>query len=165
MKITLISFSLIILIIAVLIFRPVPIVSENQTISESGIVTEIYRNKGNDIIFVLENTKRRFYINRGLESGLELKNLKEKYNDLPVELKEEDDKLIYEFKQDSAKQKYLEMLSLEETVTPYEMIRALALIYNNELVDEIILESNIVYYAQQELLNYGINPNISVATW
>jgi len=77
-KITLISFSLIILIIAILIFRPVPIVSENQTISESGIVTEIYSNKGNDIIFVLENTKRRFYINRGLESGLELKNLKEK---------------------------------------------------------------------------------------
>ena len=77
-KITLISFSLIILIIAILIFRPVPIVSENQTISESGIVTEIYSNKGNDIIFVLENTKRRFYINRGLERGLELKNLKEK---------------------------------------------------------------------------------------
>ena len=77
-KIILISFSLIILIIAVLIFRPVPIVSENQTISESGIVTEIYSNKGNDIIFILENTKRRFYINRGLESGLELSNLKEK---------------------------------------------------------------------------------------
>ena len=50
-KIILISFSLIILIIAVLIFRPVPIVFEKQTISESGIVTEIYSNKGNDIIF------------------------------------------------------------------------------------------------------------------
>lgn len=77
-KIILISFILIILIIAVLIFRPVPIVSEKQTISESGIVTEIYSNKGNDIIFILENTKRRFYINRGLECGLELNNLKEK---------------------------------------------------------------------------------------
>ena len=78
MKIILISFSLIILIIAVLIFRPVPIVSESKAISETGIVTEIYSNKGNDIIFVLENTKRRFYINRGLENGLELNNLKEK---------------------------------------------------------------------------------------
>ena len=77
-KIILISFSLIILIIAVLIFRPVPIVFEKQTISESGIVTEIYSNKGNDIIFILEKTKRRFYINRGLENGLELNNLKEK---------------------------------------------------------------------------------------
>ena len=77
-KIILISFSLIIVIIAILIFRPVPIVSENKTISESGIVKEIYSNKGNDIIFVLENIERRFYINRGLENGLELNNLKQK---------------------------------------------------------------------------------------
>ena len=117
---------------------------------------------------VFDNLFNTIYIDNDVKivpASILMKNLKEKYNDLPVELKEEDDKLIYEFKQDSAKQKYLEMLSLEETVTPYEMIRALALIYNNELVDEIILESNIVYYAQQELLNYGINPNISVATW
>ncbi|MDB2413529.1 hypothetical protein OAV61_05060 [Flavobacteriaceae bacterium] len=77
-KITLVSFSLIILIIAVLIFRPVPIVSESNAISEIGIVKEIYSNKGNDVIFVMENTDRRFYINRGLENGLELNNLKEK---------------------------------------------------------------------------------------
>ena len=77
-KITLVSFILIILIIAVLIFRPVPIVSESNAISEIGIVKEIYSNKGNDIIFVMENTDRRFYINRGLENGLELNNLKEK---------------------------------------------------------------------------------------
>ena len=77
-KITLVSFSLIILIIAVLIFRPVPIVSESNAISEIGIVKEIYSNKGNDIIFVMENTDRRFYINRGMENGLELNNLKEK---------------------------------------------------------------------------------------
>ena len=77
-KIILISVSSIILIIAVLIFRPVPIVSEDRTISESGIVTEIYSNKGNDVIFEMENTERRFYINRGLENGLELNNLKEK---------------------------------------------------------------------------------------
>ena len=77
-KITLVSFSLIILIIAVLIFRPVPIVSESNAISEIGIVREIYSNKGNDIIFVMENTDRRFYINRGLENGLGLNNLKEK---------------------------------------------------------------------------------------
>lgn len=77
-KIVLISFSSIVLIIAILIFRPVPIVSEDRTISESGIVTEIYSNKGNDIIFIMENTERKFYINRGLENGLELNNLKEK---------------------------------------------------------------------------------------
>lgn len=86
-KIILISFSLIILIIAVLIFRPVPVVSENKTISENGIVTEIYSNKGNDIIFELENTNRIFYINRGLENGLELNNLKEKLIGNPIIVK------------------------------------------------------------------------------
>ena len=78
MKITLVSFILIVSIIAVLIFRPVPIVSESKAISEIGIVKEIYSNKGNDVIFVMLNTDRKFYINRGLENGLELNNLKEK---------------------------------------------------------------------------------------
>ena len=64
-KITLVSFSLIVLIIAVLIFRPVPIVTEKNTISESGIVKEIYANKGNDIIFILENVQRRFILIEG----------------------------------------------------------------------------------------------------
>jgi len=77
-KITLVSFSLIVLIIAVLIFRPAPIVTEKNTISESGIVKEIYANKGNDIIFILENVERRFYINKGLENGLELTDLKKR---------------------------------------------------------------------------------------
>lgn len=43
-KIVLVSFSLLIFILIVLIFRPVPIVSENKAISESGIVKEIYSN-------------------------------------------------------------------------------------------------------------------------
>ena len=77
-KITLVSLILIVSIIAVLIFRPVPIVSESKAISEIGIVKEVYSNKGNDVIFIMLNTDRKFYINRGLENGLELNNLKEK---------------------------------------------------------------------------------------
>ena len=77
-KIIFISFSLLFFIVAVLIFRPVHIVAEKNTISESGIVKEIYTNKGNDIIFILENVQRRFYINRGLEMGLELTDLKKR---------------------------------------------------------------------------------------
>ncbi|OIQ30872.1 MAG: hypothetical protein BM564_01275 [Bacteroidetes bacterium MedPE-SWsnd-G2] len=63
---------------ALLIFRPVPIVSEHKAITENGIVTQIYSNQGNDIIFILKGNKTRFYINRGLEYGLELNDLKEK---------------------------------------------------------------------------------------
>lgn len=77
-KIIILSLSLIILIIGFLIFRPVPIVSERNAISKKGIVTNIYSNKGNDVIFILKNTNRRYYINRGLENGLKINNLKEK---------------------------------------------------------------------------------------
>lgn len=86
-KIVLISCSLLIVLLAVLIVRPVPIVSESKAISESGIVKEIYTNKGNDIIFIMENIERRFYINRGLEHGLELNNLKEKLIGNPIVVK------------------------------------------------------------------------------
>ena len=87
MKITLVSFILIVSIIAVLIFRPVPIVSESKAISEIGILKEIYTNKGNDVIFIMLNTERKFYINRGLEYGLELNNLKEKLIGNPIVMK------------------------------------------------------------------------------
>ena len=77
-KYLLIVFGTLVLIFSILIFRPVPIVSENNTITEKGEVSHIFSNKGNDIIFVMANTSRRFYINRGLEHGLNLDNLKKR---------------------------------------------------------------------------------------
>ena len=77
-KTTLITLSILFFIIALLIFRPVPIVTEDNTITEQGVVSSIYSNEGNDIIFTIENTQRRFYINRGLENGLELNDLKQR---------------------------------------------------------------------------------------
>lgn len=68
----------ILIIIAVLILRPVPIISEDEAITEELIVSKIYTNKENDIFFIMKNTPRKFYINRGIEKGLELNNLKEK---------------------------------------------------------------------------------------
>ncbi len=79
--------ALLVLISAVLIFRPVPIVAESEAITEKGIVATIYSNKGNDIVFILEDNNRRFYINRGLENGLELNSLKEKLIGKTVVLK------------------------------------------------------------------------------
>ncbi len=86
-KYFMIVLSLIIVIISILIFRPVPIVSEHNAITEKGIVSEIYSNQGNDIIFIIENKPRRFYINRGLENGLELNNLKAKLIGNPIVVK------------------------------------------------------------------------------
>ena len=69
--------GLIFLLIAILIFRPVPIVSEDEAITKIGVVKDIYSNQGNDIVFTIENNKRRYYINRGLELGLHLEDLKQ----------------------------------------------------------------------------------------
>ncbi len=59
-----------------MVFRPVPIVTEDQVITEQGIVEEIYEVSVDDVVFILENNKRKFYINRGLELGLKLDDLK-----------------------------------------------------------------------------------------
>ncbi len=78
MKRVLIAFLSIFLIAAILIFRPVPIVAEHKLIAETGIVSDIYEGGENDVVFRMKNIERKFYINRGLESGLEINSLKEK---------------------------------------------------------------------------------------
>ena len=78
MKNILIVIGVLFLIIAVLIFRPVPIVSEKNAVIEKGIVSDIYEGGVNDIVFRLENNHRRYYINRGLERGLVINSLREK---------------------------------------------------------------------------------------
>lgn len=77
-KFILIVFSIIFFVAALFILRPVPIVSEGEAITENGILIDIYGNSSKDIIFILKNNPTKFYINRGLENGLEIENLKEK---------------------------------------------------------------------------------------
>jgi hypothetical protein len=75
-----ILFSIVALLIIAFfsIFRPVPIVAESEAIVEKGIVFDIYEGGVKDVAFRLENNQRVYYINRGLERGLNLKNLKNK---------------------------------------------------------------------------------------
>ncbi len=72
------SIIALLLIAFFLIFRPVPIVTESEAIVEKGIVSDIYEGGVKDIAFRLENNQRVYYINRGLEQGLNLKELKKK---------------------------------------------------------------------------------------
>lgn len=65
-------------VIAIAIFRPVPIVAESKAIVQRGIVAHIYEGGVNDVVFRLEDNKCRYYINRGLENGLEIQNLRER---------------------------------------------------------------------------------------
>lgn len=61
-----------------LIFTPVPIVSEDKAIVEVAVVTDIYEGGVKDVVFKTNKNLPRFYINRGLENGLDLQSLREK---------------------------------------------------------------------------------------
>jgi len=59
-----------------LVLRPVPIPLEKDCLTTRGIVSEIYEAGTNDVVFKLQDQSKQFYINRGLERGLELNKLR-----------------------------------------------------------------------------------------
>jgi len=71
------SLGAIFLIFMVMVFRPVPM---NQTAAEcefiEGTVNRIWEGGVKDVVFSLKETDKKFYINRGLENGLELESLR-----------------------------------------------------------------------------------------
>ncbi|MEZ4685927.1 MAG: hypothetical protein R3B47_07620 [Bacteroidia bacterium] len=69
----LIGLGILFVAAAALIFRPVPMVTEDKAITETGVVKAIFEGGVHDIVFYLEDNDRRFYINRGLERGLGLR--------------------------------------------------------------------------------------------
>ena len=86
-KKVLIAFGVIFVGALVLVLRPVPIVSEDEALVKKGVVSSIYEGGEKDVVIHLENSNRRFYINRGLEKGLKLNSLQEKLVGEKVTLK------------------------------------------------------------------------------
>lgn len=70
-----ILIGLLFLGLGVLIFRPVPIPNEQDCLSIKGTVTEIYEGGTKDVVFKLQGLDKEFYINRGLDKGLDLEKL------------------------------------------------------------------------------------------
>ena len=60
----------------VLILRPVPIPDEKDCMVVKGKVIEISEGGVHDVVFRLEGHDQTFYVNRGLERGLELSKLR-----------------------------------------------------------------------------------------
>jgi hypothetical protein len=54
----------------------VPIPAEKDCLVVRGVVKSIYEAGDKDVVFQLKDQKNTFYINRGLESGLDLQTLK-----------------------------------------------------------------------------------------
>jgi len=57
----------------------VPSPTKRNTVSVEGTIEKIYEGGVRDVVFKLEDDDRLFYINRGLENGLDLSELKDKY--------------------------------------------------------------------------------------
>lgn len=68
-----IILSIAFVIVCVLIFRPVPIIYEEDAIEKIGIVEKIKHTEGDDYVFKLKNNPTKYYINRGTEQGLDYK--------------------------------------------------------------------------------------------
>lgn len=67
--------------------KPVPITSEDKCQEVSGSIKKIYERGEQDVFLILNGNKRQFYINRGLEKGLDLQEMKQKLQDEQVTLK------------------------------------------------------------------------------
>ena len=75
-KIIFIATGLLFVIACILIFRPVPIVEEKNAIVVEGIVADIIDTADKDVFFKLKDDNRRFYVNSGVECGLDVEDLK-----------------------------------------------------------------------------------------
>lgn len=62
--------------LGILTLRPVPIPVEKDCLSLTGIVSEVYEAGTKDVVFKLQGLDKTFYINRGLERGLDLTKLR-----------------------------------------------------------------------------------------
>lgn len=73
--------------LGILIFRPVPIPDERDCLIVKGRVIEIKEGGVNDIVLRLADQDQTFYVNRGLERGLELEKLKTELMDKEITIK------------------------------------------------------------------------------
>ena len=73
---TLILIGFFLFITAILILRPVPIVVEDKALVIKGVVLTVHEGGDKDVVIRLIGDSRIYYINRGLQYGLELDKLK-----------------------------------------------------------------------------------------
>ena len=79
--------GLLALVFIVFVFRPVPIPEEKDCFVLKGTVTKIYEGGVKDVVIELSGQNQKFYVNRGLERGLNLKELQQKLTGSKIVLK------------------------------------------------------------------------------
>ena len=98
-----------------------------------------------------------------MPGALLIERLKEVYPDLPVKFVENGQQGLYEYTDDSVKEKYLSQNNMELTTVPYSFIKQLSF-KNYDILKNLITDDSIKYYSQVELLKYE-NPSISISEW
>lgn len=68
--------GLILFLLVVYSLRPVPITSEEKCIVSEGKLDSVEEGTSYDIYLSLEGDEKRYYINRGIEQGLSVEDLK-----------------------------------------------------------------------------------------
>ena len=86
MKRLLYVFGLLLLVFIILALRPIYNLENDDCLPVSGTVQWIGSGGPADIVFKLHNDERVFYINRGEESGLSIKDLRASLTDRKIEL-------------------------------------------------------------------------------
>lgn len=72
---------------AIIIFRPIPILPEERLSVISGTVEDIFEEGEFDIVLTMKEDQNSYYINRGIEQGLSINDLKSKLIDKEVIIK------------------------------------------------------------------------------
>lgn len=75
------------IILCGMILKPVPILPEDECLVTYGVVENIYEGGVKDVVFILEGDSKRYYINRGLENGLNIHDLKNELMGMQVTFK------------------------------------------------------------------------------
>ena len=82
-----ILIGVVVFLLGILILRPVPIPDEKDCLIVRGTVIEITEVGVKDVVFRLAGQDRTFYVNRGLERGLELEKLRAELMDKEITIK------------------------------------------------------------------------------
>ena len=74
--------------LAAFTLRPVPVPEdEKECLSVTGIVSNIFEGGVKDVVITLKDNPKTYYINRGLESGLDLADLRKALEGKEVTIK------------------------------------------------------------------------------
>ena len=84
---TIMAAAILFVLLTAFILRPVPTPAEKDCFVVKGTVAHIYEGGVKDVVFVLNGQKQYFYINRGLEQGLNLAVLKKQLHGKEIIIK------------------------------------------------------------------------------